>query len=147
MATLTSSDTSQPIAGETVVFTLSGTSVGSALTDSTGVATLMNVTNGSSTSPGTWTGVVGASYAGSTNYLPAASATGNLVVSQAVRRPTLASSTNPSVSGQSVTFTATVAAVSPGTGTPTGTVNFLDGTTVIGTGTLTAGERPSAPAS
>ena len=47
-------------------------------------------------------------------------------------------SANPSVtSGQSVTFTATVAAVSPGTGTPTGTVNFLDNGTTIGT------EQPS----
>ena len=35
-----------------------------------------------------------------------------------------------------MTFTATVAAVSPGTGTPTGTVNFFDGATQIGTGTL-----------
>ena len=38
-----------------------------------------------------------------------------------------------------MTFTATVAAVSPGTGTPTGTVNFLDNGTQIGTGTLNAG--------
>ncbi|MBK6722219.1 MAG: Ig-like domain repeat protein [Acidobacteria bacterium] len=31
---------------------------------------------------------------------------------------------SPSVFGQSVTFTATVAVVAPGTGTPTGTVSF-----------------------
>jgi hypothetical protein len=35
-----------------------------------------------------------------------------------------------------VTFTATVSAKSPGSGTPTGTVTFKDGTTVLGTGTL-----------
>src|SRR3989442_15140045 len=51
---------------------------------------------------------------------------------------TLFRSVNPSVFGQSTTFTATVAAVSPGAGTPTGTVNFLDGATVIGSGTLSA---------
>ena len=52
----------------------------------------------------------------------------------------LTSSDATSVYGESVTFTATVAPVSPGTGTPTGTVDFLDGTTVIGTAEpLTAG--------
>jgi hypothetical protein len=38
---------------------------------------------------------------------------------------TVGSSLNPSVYGQSVTFTASVTAVSPGSGTPTGTVQFL----------------------
>jgi hypothetical protein len=51
----------------------------------------------------------------------------------------LASSPNPTVFGQPVTFTATVAVVPPGIGTPTGTVTFLDGTTTLGTGTLAAG--------
>ena len=42
---------------------------------------------------------------------------------------TIASSANPSGSGQPVTFTATVNAVPPGIGTPTGTVTFkVDGT-------------------
>jgi hypothetical protein len=38
-----------------------------------------------------------------------------------------------------VTFTATVKAVAPGSGTPTGTVSFLDGSTTLGTGTLSGG--------
>ena len=46
------------------------------------------------------------------------------------------SSANPSVHGQSVTFTATVSFPDGGVGTPTGTVMFLDGGTSIGTGTL-----------
>ena len=46
------------------------------------------------------------------------------------------SGTNPSVFGQSVTFTATVTAVAPGAGIPSGTVTFKDGATTIGTGTL-----------
>ena len=52
---------------------------------------------------------------------------------------TLLASPNPSLFGQSVTFTAMVSAVSPGTGTPTGTVVFYDGATALGTRTLTAG--------
>ena len=46
------------------------------------------------------------------------------------------SSLNPSIGGETVTFTATVSS-SQG-GTPTGTVTFLDGTTSLGTGTLNA---------
>jgi len=49
---------------------------------------------------------------------------------------TLTSSANPSVFGQSVTFTATISATAPGAGTPTGTVTFNDGSTTLGTGTL-----------
>jgi hypothetical protein len=37
------------------------------------------------------------------------------------------------VTGQAVTFTATVAAVAPGAGTPTGTVTFKEGNLVLGT--------------
>ncbi len=40
------------------------------------------------------------------------------------------------VVGHAVTFTATVKASAPGSGTPTGTVTFKDITTVLGTGTL-----------
>jgi len=47
---------------------------------------------------------------------------------------TLTSSPNPAAFGQSITFTATV--TSGGSGTPTGTVTFKDGTTTLGTGTL-----------
>ncbi len=52
----------------------------------------------------------------------------------------IASSASPSVYGQSVTFTAAVAAAAPGSGTPTGTVTFLDGTSTLGTGTLSGGK-------
>jgi hypothetical protein len=53
----------------------------------------------------------------------------------------LASSANPSVYGQAVTFTATVAAVSPGAGTPTGKVTFKYGSTILGTRKLDASGR------
>ena len=48
----------------------------------------------------------------------------------------LVSSVNPSVFGKSVTFAATV---SSSGGTPTGTVTFRNGTTVLGTRTLSGG--------
>ena len=44
-----------------------------------------------------------------------------------------------SLSGQSVTFTATVSTVPAGQGTPTGTVTFLDGSTTLGTDPLSGG--------
>ncbi len=51
---------------------------------------------------------------------------------------TLTSSLNPSALGQAVTFTATVKPAT-GSGTPTGTVTFNDGATVLGPGTLSGG--------
>ena len=92
----------------------------------------------------TWTGAIAGglwSNAGNWHAVNQASTTTALTsgtnpsvsAQQASTTTALTSDTNPSVSGQSVTFTATVAAASPGSGTPTGTVNFLDGTTVIGT--------------
>src|SRR5207245_8710427 len=81
---------------------------------------------------------ISATYVGDTNLSTSTSAAVSQVVNKASTTTTVTSSLNPSVVGQSVTFTATVAIVSPGAGTPTGTVNFLDGTTVIGSGTLSA---------
>ncbi len=54
------------------------------------------------------------------------------VVSKGNTSVTLASSANPALPGASVTFTATVAALSGG-GTPTGSVVFKDGTTTLST--------------
>jgi Bacterial Ig-like domain (group 3)/Kelch motif/Galactose oxidase, central domain len=60
-------------------------------------------------------------------------------VNKADTNSTVVSSVNPSVFGQSVTFTATVAAVAPGAGTPTGTVDFKDGATTIASGVMLSG--------
>ena len=122
-ATLTAtlnSATGTGLAGKVVSFTLDGAFAGTAVTDSSGVATLTGVTqNDTVSTPGT----IVASFAGdSTNMLSQNS--GNLVVSQSSTTTTLTSSANPSATGASVTFTATVAAVSPGSGTPTGSVTF-----------------------
>jgi hypothetical protein len=80
------------------------------------------------------------SYGGDGNFTVSTSSVLTQTVNEANTTATVKSSTNPTVFGQSVTFTATVAAVSPGAGTPTGTVTFLDGTTTLGTGTLSAGK-------
>jgi hypothetical protein len=56
----------------------------------------------------------------------------------------LTSSVNPSVFGQSVTFTATVAPVAPGAGTATGSVEFFNGGTSLGIVTLSSGSATSA---
>src|SRR6201988_286804 len=81
------------------------------------------------------------SYGGSANFNGSTgSLTGNpQVVTKTDTTTTVTSSQNPSALGQSVTFTATVAAVAPGSGTPTGTVTFLDGGSPVGTGTLGGG--------
>jgi hypothetical protein len=50
------------------------------------------------------------------------------------------SSNNPSMFGQTVEFTVTVAAGLQGTGSPTGTVTVRDGATVLGSGALVSGK-------
>jgi hypothetical protein len=75
-----------------------------------------------------------AQYLGSGAFNSSTSAPVIVTVGQAATVTMVSSNLNPSIFGQSVTFTANV------TGTnPTGTVNFLDGTTVIGSGILNAG--------
>jgi hypothetical protein len=77
-------------------------------------------------------------YSSDTNFSPSTSANFTQTVNQASTATSLASSPNPSVFGQSVTLTATVAPLAPGAGTPTGTVNFRDNvTTIAGCGTQT----------
>ena len=51
---------------------------------------------------------------------------------------TITSSANPSVTGQAVTFTATVAGVAPATGSPTGNVTFNENGTPVATVALNA---------
>ena len=66
-------------------------------------------------------------YSGDPDFLPSTSATLTQTVNQDPTTTNLGSSANPSVSGQSVTYTASVTANAPGSGTPTGTVTFQDG--------------------
>ena len=77
-----------------------------------------------------------ASYGGDATFTGSTSSALTQTVKKASTATSVSSSANPSVSGQSVTFTATVTAKSPGAGIPTGTVTFKDGSSILGTGTL-----------
>ena len=80
-----------------------------------------------------------ANYGGDTDFNGSRSTAFTQVVNQASTATGLASSVDPSVYGQSVTFTAAVTASAPGSGTPAGQVTFYDGTTAIDTATLSSG--------
>jgi hypothetical protein len=75
-----------------------------------------------------------AMYSGDSTFVPGTSATLTQVVNQQATNTALTSSVNPSVLGQSVTFTANV--VPSGV---TGSVTFKDGSATLGTVTLAAG--------
>jgi outer membrane autotransporter protein len=85
--------------------------------------------NVTATSPGTKTNTVTLSFLGGSD-----TKTATLTVTPAASTTTLTSSLNPSQVGQPVTFTATVTGTSP-----TGTVTFKDGATVLGTVALSGG--------
>jgi len=108
------------------------TTLGSGTLNSAGSATLSN----STLSVGSHS--ITAIYGGDTNFTGSTSTALTQVVSSGTITSitTLNSSLNPSASGQSVTFTATVSGPSGNTTPPTGTITFLDGTTTLGTGTL-----------
>ena len=78
-----------------------------------------------------------AAYQGDSSFAASTSSAVSVQVNAALAATTttLMSSASTVTAGQSVTFTATVAPQS-GSGTPTGIVNFLDGTTMVGSGTL-----------
>jgi beta-glucanase (GH16 family) len=81
-------------------------------------------------------------FAGSTGSLP------TQTVNQALTSASVSSSANPSSFGQTVTFTATVSAVPPGSGAPAGTVQFQDGGNNLGpAATLSGGTAMSSPTS
>jgi hypothetical protein len=71
------------------------------------------------------THTITASYTGDNTFAGSSSAALTQTVSQADTNTTLTSSPSQPVYGQAVTFTATVSAVSPGAGTPTGSVLFV----------------------
>jgi len=90
------------------------------------------VSVGHSFAAGTYTVVVTATdQSGNT-----ATSSVGVTVAPAATGTTIGVSSDTSAVGQSVTFTATVGAVPPGAGTPTGTVTFSEGGVVIGTGIL-----------
>ena len=74
-------------------------------------------------------------YSGDANFLTSTSAPLTQTVNKGDTTTALASSVNPSLVGQNVTYTATVTATAPASGTRTGTVDFQDGgVTIAGCG-------------
>jgi hypothetical protein len=128
-ATVTSKTTSQPTG--TVTFMDGATTLFSAAVNGSGVATFVTSTLAVGTHQ------ITATYGGNVDF----SASTSLAVAQFVQ----ASPTNTALSSglalanfsQSVAFTATVTSGTPGT--PTGTVNFMNGTTSIGSSILSNG--------
>ena len=75
-------------------------------------------------------------YGGDSTFAGSTSTVLMQAISQAGTTTSVTSSVVPMTFGQSTTFTATIGVVSPGAGVPSGIVTFLDGTTVLGTGSL-----------
>gem|GEM_PF-1549574 len=103
-ATLTSGG--MGVIGKTISFTLGGSVVGSAITNVSGVATMTGV-RVAGINAGTYTGYIGASFAGDTDYT-ASSGTADLTVNQAATSLSLRSSRDASTFGQLVTLHVTV---------------------------------------
>jgi Bacterial Ig-like domain (group 3) len=141
----TSATAGQPITLTTDVTSVSGTPSGAVeITD--GTSTLATVTldgtgkaslTTSSLSVGTHT--LAADYSGDAKFGTSASETVSVLIQPnplAATTTLLASSVNPSTVASPITLTATVTSAS---GTPTGTVEFQDGSSVLGTVTLVSG--------
>ncbi|TQK69996.1 Ig-like domain-containing protein [Nocardioides sp. SLBN-35] len=107
----------------TIQFTVDGDDFGAPVT----------VSGGSATTPPTTTlstgeHTIGARYSGDGNLVTSDAAAKQLTVGKAPTSTALTSTGSPTVSGQAVTFTATVGVVSPGVGDPAGGVQFnVDG--------------------
>jgi len=122
----------------TVTFFDGATPIGTGTLNGSGVATFTT----SALTAGTHS--ITASYSGDGNFLSSTSAPLSQVVNKAnTTTATVSSTVNPSVFGQTVTFSTTVTAVAPGAGVPTGTVTFFDGATNIGSGTLNGSGQAS----
>jgi hypothetical protein len=102
-------------------------------TDGSGNATFL-ASGLAATSAGQWVSATATAPNGSTSDFAQ-----DAIVTLVPTTTTVNSSANPSVFGQCINFTATIAPAVPGLGTPTGTVTFYDGMTAIGTATLAGG--------
>jgi hypothetical protein len=126
-ATITSNGS---IATGNVSFTDGTTTLGTGTLNASGVATFTT----SSLAPGAHTIV--ANYAGDGRASASVSTPVNLVVLETTS-VTLTSSANPTLTLSPITLTASVR--NAGVGTPTGTITFTDGTTTLGTVSLSSG--------
>jgi hypothetical protein len=116
----------------TVTFTSGTTTLGTGMLDGSGHAVLST----SALAAGTYS--ITATYGGDGDRTASTSTPLSEVISNEGVAVVLTSSANPAALGANVTFTATVS-VQGGAGTPTGSVSFTDGPTMLGTGTLAGG--------
>jgi hypothetical protein len=107
-------------------------------TTTLGTATLASNGTAAFTTPSLSVGShsITAVYSGDGSFTGSSSAVLTQTVNKAATTTTVVSTANSSPFGKAVTFTATMSAVAPGAGTPTGSVTFRDGNTILGTGTL-----------
>jgi len=112
----------------TVVFSEGSTQLGTGVLNSSYYASTIT----SFATAGTHT--VTATYAGDPNNV-GSSGTGSITVTQAQSQTALAVTPTPTIVGRTVNLVATVTGVNP-----SGTVSFRDGSTVIGTAPITAGQ-------
>jgi len=150
---LTKSSTTVLKYGQSVTFTATLAAVSPGAGTPTGIVTFFD--NGSSIGAGTLSGGIAtlttttlpvgsnsitAVYGGDTNFTTSTTSALTQTVNQSSTTTKLTKNTTTAItSGQSVTFTATLAAVSPGAGTPTGTVDFMDNGSSLGIITLSGG--------
>jgi hypothetical protein len=123
---------SGPTPTGTVTFKDGATTLGTGTLNGSGIATFPTSALTVIGSPHSITAV----YGGDSNFNTSTSPALSQTVNKDATTTALTSSANPSVFGQSVTFTATVTANAPGSGTASGTVTFKDGLATLGTGTL-----------
>jgi hypothetical protein len=146
-ATLISSSVNPSVSGEATSYTAAMIAVAPAAGIPTGTVEFLDgaspiagctaqplvagITSCAATYPGVGSHAITAIYSGDPDFLGSTSALLQQTINPGSTSTSLASSVNPSVTGQAVTFTATVTVAAPGSGTPTGTVTFLDGATTI----------------
>jgi hypothetical protein len=133
---------SGPTAPGTVQFKDGAANLGSAQPLASGTASISTsaLTTGSHT--------ITAVYSGDAGYTGSTSSSLTHAVNKSNTTTALSSSVNPSVFGQGITLTATVTAIAPGSGTPSGTVQFqIDGSNfgsavaLNGSGVATSGSN------
>ena len=151
-ATTTMASSKNPsVFGQMVTFTATvsataGTPTGTVTfldgTSTLGTATLDSTGTGAFTTSALAVGAhaITAAYSGDSNFNSTSSSPLTQIVNLDVPAVAITLSPNPSIFGQSVVATATVSATAPGSGTPTGTVTFLDGLTNLGTANLVNGQ-------
>ena len=126
-----------PAGPPTPTGTVSFSSNGTAISGCSAVTVLTSRTAACMTSSlSVGTDSIKAVYSGNGNYVTSSSAALSQVVNKTASATALASSLNPSIAGQSVTFTATITPAGPPT--PTGTVSFSsNGTAISGCSAVT----------